>query len=284
VVIDAALASGGARESTWFSLRTLPRATFVGMESGYDRIVVHRRGARVTVAIESAPFRNDAGAKINAAATTRLRRLGADVRLAPNEHLKGAVIDGRAFLDDRNWAVSSADTVVRDDRAADVQAVRDAILGRPGDASPALATRKERALAGERRLLDSALPGEDIVVQTESFGYGKEIYPALARLARAGKHVRLLVAGHDLRQSPRERSAIAHLRRLGVAVRASDNNEKFALCGKRGWIGSANATYARPDQRDWGLRSNAPRIVRHLRRAFEAHWSTAHRIGTTLSS
>ena len=234
-----------------------------------------RRGARVTVSIESAPFRNDAGAKINAAAAARLRRLGADVRLTPNEHLKGAVVDGRAFLDDRNWTISSADTVVCDERPADALAVSNAILGRPGDASPVLATRKDRALAGEQRLLESARSGEDVVVQTESFGYGKEIYPALARLARAGKHVRLLVAGRDLRQSPRERSAIAHLQRLGVDVRASENNEKFALCGKRGWIGSANATYARPDQRDWGLRSDAPQIVRHLRRAFETHWLTA---------
>ncbi len=237
------------------------------------------RGARVVVRLAGATFRDDAGATINSQAAARLRAAGADVKLCDESHLKAAVVDGCAFLDDRNWPIAGADTVVRDDRAGDVWMLRKAIVGGVVGSSRRLTTDKDAALAQEERLLASARPGEDVIVQTESFGYGKEIYPMLARLARGGRHVRLLVAKRDMRQSQRERSAIARLERLGVEVRTSESNEKFALCGRHGWVGSANATYAYPGERDWGLRTDDPQIVDHLRDAFESRWAKAHRAG-----
>ena len=61
--------------------------------------------------------------------------------------MKAAVVDGVAWLDDRNWAGSGSETVVRDSDPDDVAAVAAAVAGRPG-ADRHLATTK----AGAQRL------------------------------------------------------------------------------------------------------------------------------------
>ena len=70
---------------------------------------------------------------------------------------------------------------------------------------------------------------------------------------------------------------------LGVEVRvgnpkSGDLDEKLAVAGDDGWVGSANATYARGAagaQRDWGMATREPVIVDGLRTAFERNWSRA---------
>jgi hypothetical protein len=224
--------------------------------------------ARVCVRIESAPYRDAAAARENAAEGKRLRELGAEVTFARGLHAKAIVADGVVYLDDRNWA-GADDTVLRDDVAADVRLLGDGTM------------LKTDALAGEAQLLQSTNGDDDVVIESEAFGYDKQIFPALQQLAREGRHVRLLVAARELHRSPQEGNAIASLQALGVEVRTSEANEKFALAGERAWIGSANATYATPEQHEWGLRTNAPDIVTHLRAAFESRWSVAKPVKKT---
>lgn len=221
-----------------------------------------RAGARVSLRVESLPYRDAAAARENAAEGQRLRELGAQVTFARGLHAKALVADGVVYLDDRNWA-GADDTVLRDDVPADVRVLGDGRMS------------KSDALAGEAQLLQSAGGDDDVVVESEAFGYDKQIFPALQRLARSGRHVRLLVAARELRRSPPEREAIASLQALGVEVRTCEANEKFALAGKRGWVGSANATYAMRDQHEWGLQTDAPDVVTHLRSAFESRWIVA---------
>jgi phosphatidylserine/phosphatidylglycerophosphate/cardiolipin synthase-like enzyme len=235
-----------------------------------------RDGVRVSVRVERAPYKDDAGARENGRVLVALRSAGADARATDGLHLKAAVIDSAVFLDDRNWADDGADTIVRDDFAGDARVVRDALAGRTDPPSPFFATRKADALAEEARLLYHARAGEDVIVETESFGFGRQIYAALSVIARQGRTVRLLVAARDLHDSPIESKAIADLRRAGVSVRVCDSDEKFALAGdRRAWLGSANATQGVPDQRDWGMRTDNPAIVAHLRAAFESRWTAA---------
>jgi phosphatidylserine/phosphatidylglycerophosphate/cardiolipin synthase-like enzyme len=235
-----------------------------------------RRGAQVAVRLEGRPFGNPWGARRNAATLARLQAAGADAQPARNLHIKAAVVDGVAFLDERNFT-AGGDSLVRDDAAVDVRAARDAMLGRRRDPPTAtFAAQKDGALDLEERLLASAAAGDDVIVETESFGYGKQIYPELVALAKAGRHVRLLVNARSVQRSPRAQSAIAHLTADGVDVRATSSTEKFALAGSRGWIGSADATYDVAHERDWGLRTDDATLCSRLRTTFEKNWKTAH--------
>ena len=67
---------------------------------------------------------------------------------------------------------------------------------------------KRAALASEARLLAEASRGDDVIVQSESFGEGNRVYAQLDRLAMAGAHVRLLVNARDLHGSSTERAAL----------------------------------------------------------------------------
>jgi hypothetical protein len=230
-------------------------------------------GARVEVLLEGAPLRGKPGIlRANAAASAALVRSGAQVHETtagePAMHLKAALIDGVAYLDDRNWA--SGDRRRIDDPAA-VAAVASALDGRPAG-SGTFETEKRAALALEAAAINEA-PGDRVDVETESFG-ATVVSEALAARAANGAHVRLLVSEAELRgpSGPRERRALAKLAAAGVVIETTANTEKLCVAGDGIWIGSANATFSPEPSLDWGLRSRDPALVAGVSRAFERNW------------
>ncbi|MFN2459960.1 MAG: hypothetical protein ABR591_04670 [Candidatus Velthaea sp.] len=248
------------------------------------------RGAQVRVRLERDPLDDRSGSlhAANAAAVAALRAAGADAALTvPGEpvlHMKAAVADGVAWFDDRNWAGSARETVLRDDDRADVAAVAAALAGRPG-ATGRLRTDKAGAQALEAAVIRNA-GAAPLSVESESFGTGA-VYSALLRRAKAGRPTRLLVARREASERGRhgvtERRRLGRLQALGVDVRtgnvrAPDVDEKLAVAGVAAWAGSANATYARGGagrQRDWGITTHDPALLRGLARAFETNWRAA---------
>lgn len=229
------------------------------------------RGAHVEVTLEEAPYEDKTGglARLNAASAAALRAAGATVHLlspdAAPYHIKAAICDGVAYLNDRNWPTQGA-TIVADDDACDVALVREAIAGR-GGADDALATRKDVAIAREAALIDGAGKAP-VVVATESFGAGA-ISAALRRHAALGAPTTLIVNRHQAKPA-----LLAGLERAGVAVKNSVSNEKLVLAGDAVWLGSANATYAGGDgaaQTDWGLISRDPGVVAAVRRSLSRY-------------
>jgi len=243
-----------------------------------------RRGTRVAVRLEGRPYADTTGelAKDNRLAVKALRRLGADAKLVdtnarngPALHMKAAVCDGVAYLDDRNWP-GRGDTIVRDDFQNDAAAIEAAAFRKPAVRSEEFWTTKAQALAGERRLLESATSAKRVDMESESFGAGSGTYGALKRLAESGVPCRLIVAQRDL--NAKSERALNSLAQSGVAVRVSISDEKMAIVdGTRAWTGSANSTssYVNGDQIDWGLRTDAPDVLKHLRSRFETTWNAA---------
>jgi phospholipase D-like protein len=241
------------------------------------------RGAEVRVRLEGSPYGGPGLARENRAALSRLRACGADARAVDTDgtgrdalNMKALVADDALFLDDRNWPDDARDTVVRDGFSSDVRAVASALFEHPARTSGCFAVRRADAVALETKLLYSARPGEDVVVASESFSFSP-VAIALAHLARQGVHPRFLVSARDLAGNGRERGTLAWLERAGVDVRAGAGDEKFAVVGKRGWLGSANATQERQTdaQLDWGLRTNKADVVNHLRADFDRQWAAA---------
>lgn len=246
------------------------------------------RGAHVTVRLQG-QFVKSAAAELsaaNAAAIAALRAAGADAREvdlvgssdAPL-HAKAVLADGALYLDDRNWPDDGQDTIVHDTFASDAASIADAVHGHGDPPSPFFAIDKRDSLTLESRLLYGARTGDDVVVESESFGKGEhnKVFWALEHLASQGVHTRLLVASRDLQNNTHERDSLDELQKAGVDIRITDADEKFALVGNRGWLGSTNASAAfdEPDQLDWGARTDQPPIVTHLRAVFEARWSGA---------
>jgi hypothetical protein len=234
-------------------------------------IAAAHHGAHVRVTLEATPHDDPVGrlAQLNAATARALRDAGAEVRLLAGDdpvfHLKAAVCDGVAYLDDRNWP-AQGDIVVRDDDGEDVALVRAALEG-CGGGDEALATRKDLALAREAALIDGAR-GVPVVVATESFGEGR-IFAALRRHAAAGDPTTLIVAPHETKPA-----VLDGLARAGVTVRTATAGEKFALAGDAVWLGSANATYdggAFGAQTDWGLVSRDAALVAAVRARLDAY-------------
>ena len=226
--------------------------------------VAAHRGAHVAVTLQADPFRNPFGARCNAQSARVLRTAGADVALLPSDrapfHIKAAVCDGVAYLDDRNWTKRGPEIVVADDDPADVALVREALAGH-GGADRALATRKDVALAREVDLIEGAR-GAPVIVETERVATSP-LTRALQRHARAGATTSLIV-GRSTRRSARETSAIKQLVADGVDVRVCGSNQKLALAGGTAWIGSGNATGASgrsAAQLEWGMRTRNPAIV-----------------------
>jgi phosphatidylserine/phosphatidylglycerophosphate/cardiolipin synthase-like enzyme len=243
-----------------------------------------RSGAQVTVRLEGSPYKDDGSmTAMNGAAVDRLRAAGADASLvhetqdanAPAVHAKILAVDGALFLDDRNFPNSGADTIVRDDFPRDVQMARDAVEGRADCASRFFAVSKRESLRSEASLIAEAQRGDDVIVESESFGAHNRVFSAINAAALRGAHVRVLVNARCLLGNDPEAAAIARLRSDGVDIRSCAGDEKFAIVrGTRGWIGSANATAAfeKPDTIDWGARTDDPAIVAQERAAFEARW------------
>jgi hypothetical protein len=241
------------------------------------------RGACVEVRLEAEPY--DPGgrrgaARANRAMVAELRAHGVDARTvssAPDAplHIKAAIVDGRLFLDDRNWVLAGGDTIVATNDAADIAAVRAAMHGHAPHTDVGVAVRKGEALALEADIILRSPPKAEIAVESESFGVGV-IASALLRRARDGERVRLLVSARDMRGT-RERDAAARLVAAGVCVRTESGvlNEKLCVAGDRAWIGSANATNGLPNTIDWGMRTRAKSVVRELRGTFEKNWCRA---------
>ncbi len=187
-------------------------------------------------------------------------------------HLKAAIVDGIAYLDDRNWTSGESDTIVALDEAAQVAAVASAQGGLPVT-SGALATEKRAALALEAQMVYEA-PGDRIDVETESFA-PTVLSSALVYRAAHGAHVRLLVSKAELHGAGgmRERAALAKLAAAGVEIEATANTEKLCVAGDEAWLGSANATFSPAPSLDWGLRSRDSAIVAGAARAFERNWA-----------
>jgi phosphatidylserine/phosphatidylglycerophosphate/cardiolipin synthase-like enzyme len=242
------------------------------------------RGARVDVELDGAPLRERSGVlRANAAAAAALTAAGARVRETnagePALHLKAALVDGVAYLDDRNWASGDRDTIVALDDPAAVAAIASALDGRPVG-SGALATEKRAALDLEATAIYDA-PGDRVDVETESFG-ATVVSKALAARAAHGAHVRLLVSDAELRgpAGGRERRALAKLAAAGVVIEATANTEKLCVAGDEVWIGSANATFSPEPSLDSGLRSRDPALVAGVSRAFERNWLAGRALST----
>jgi len=77
------------------------------------------RGAHVAVTLQADPYRNPDGKRDNREAARLLSTAGAEVTLLPSTrapfHLKAAVCDGVAYLDDRNWTARGPEMVIADD-------------------------------------------------------------------------------------------------------------------------------------------------------------------------
>jgi phosphatidylserine/phosphatidylglycerophosphate/cardiolipin synthase-like enzyme len=243
-----------------------------------------RRGACVTVRLEGRPRPGASGeiAAANRFAIKALRRAGADAKLVdtnarngPPMHMKAAVCDGVAYLDDRNFPVRN-DSIVRDDFAADVGAIESAVFSGRDARAPQFWTNKRDALWAERRLLAGAATAKRVDVESESFGFGGGAYSELKMLAQAGVQCRLLVSRREV--NDKTQRALATLQSAGVEVRVGDSNEKMAIVdGSRAWIGSANSTsgFYNDDAIEWGLRTAEPAVVTHLSGSFESAWKAA---------
>lgn len=232
-----------------------------------------RGGAHVAVTLQADPYRNSYGARGNAAVARELRAAGAEVRLLPSDqapfHLKAAVCDGVAYLDDRNWTKRGPEIVLSDDDPRDAALVRDALAGRGGGADAALALRKDEALRRELELVENA-GAQPVIVETERVATSP-LTRALQRRALAGEPTTLIVgrAGH---RSRTEAHAIAAMKKDGVDVRAGGTNEKLALAGDTAWIGSVNATGVagrNAGQLEWGTLTRDPALVAAVRESLD---------------
>jgi len=199
------------------------------------------------------------------------------------EHLKAAVVDGKAYFDDRNWTANGSETVIVDSRRADVKAVKAAL--RDGDASfhsRDLALGKVGATRLEQDLISST-KRSTLEVQTETVTTASAVEDELLLAARRHERVRLIVSD-DGRKDPGERAALRQLARNGVEIRIGDGysgtgNEKFCVAGERAWLGSANASWAGKGHGslDWGLRTNSRAIADALHHQFRDHWNDSVR-------
>jgi phosphatidylserine/phosphatidylglycerophosphate/cardiolipin synthase-like enzyme len=250
-----------------------------------------RRGARVAVRLEGAPYGDPDGsfATYNHRLAIELRRSGASVRLnqpaagdAPL-HAKALAVDGKLFLDDRNWA--RADVIVRDDDAADSAAVRNAAAGRVPSDRTGFALHKRPALQLEARMLERARAGDRVRVETETFGSSNAVCRALDDLGKRGLHPQLLVERRPLASNARERATLQRLTKDGVEVRTTTDTEKFAMCGREAWIGSANASpaFGTPDEIDWGTCTRNGEIVTAVAERLETRWLAARPLEPTVA-
>jgi phosphatidylserine/phosphatidylglycerophosphate/cardiolipin synthase-like enzyme len=241
----------------------------------------HERGTHVHVRLPAAHFHgNSEMALDDRRAIARLQAAGADAALThtppgePGTHLKAAVCDGVAFLDDRNW-LRAGDTVLKDDNARHARAVRGAILsGQHGTCGP-LVLDKDTALRDEAQLVRSAGRGDRVDVEAESI-HRSYLSKALRAAVQRGAKCRLLIEAREC--DPATLAAAQSLAAAGIQVRAVESDEKFAVVDrKRAWCGSANATasFGKWDGIDWGVRTDAPPIVRQLQAHFNAYWSSA---------
>lgn len=244
-----------------------------------DALVAAFHGkAIVHVRLEGHPYRADDVASANRDAVRTLKNFGIDASLVrgargsdgPVAHIKAAVCDGTAFLDDRNWN-QRGDTVIRDTTPSHVLAVREAVLtGRRAPAG-ALAVDKRGALRGERSVFRDGT-SRSVDVETEYLGVSV-VSGALRRLAKSGGRCRLLISDESLNGPSRKRAD--SLARAGVDVRVVKAGEKLAVAPHAAaWVGSANATsdWRNRNCSDWGLSTRSRKIVDAIEHRFNENW------------
>jgi phosphatidylserine/phosphatidylglycerophosphate/cardiolipin synthase-like enzyme len=267
VGVGIVLSSSGAVVASIAAARDVAFGAYVLRDGAIRSALVEaaRDGANVAVTLAADPYADANGelGRENARTAAVLQQAGARVTLSHAAvHLKAAVCDGVAYLDDRNWGPDGL--VIRDDMAADVVRVRDALEGRDDGPADGIALGKRRALAEEAALIERSGDSR-IVVATEAFGVGP-VADAVLQRAERGAATTLIVDRREL-----DRGGATFLRRfarLGVDVKTSVADEKFVLAGDVAWVGSANATSAhgvRGDQSDWGLITADPQILSALR-------------------
>jgi|SRR5579884_657226 len=238
-----------------------------------------RRGASVRVRLEGDLW---GGTRAMNAANLRsvqaLQRSGADAKIVhrpgaggPALHMKAAVCDGAAFLDDCNWN-ASGDTVIEDTSRAHVRAVREAALQHGGARCGNLALDKAHAIAREAALL-RAPRVQTVRLESEAL-HPCAVTARLRQLARAGVRVRVLLSQRCVRGDPATLSEVRSLQRDGVVFRVARSGEKFAVAGNRAWVGSADATGTRfdGDRIEWAIATRDANIVGALRRRFTERW------------
>ncbi|MBV9148694.1 MAG: hypothetical protein JO024_02425 [Candidatus Eremiobacteraeota bacterium] len=236
-------------------------------------------GSRVSVRLEARPY---AGAdrrlaRLNRETVAEMRSAGVDARLVDRfarrpYHMKAAIVDGVAFLDDRNWPMGARNTIVADNDRREVGVIRDAMRGKTENLRN-IAVTKGAALSQEASVLSTDAVQCGASVETESFTAGTAPYRAIKLLALRGVPVRLLMSKNDLKRGTL--AAARALVRDGVAVRITGSAEKFAVAGDRAWIGSANATYGRDDQIDWGITTTDCTLCPQLQARFNSTWRSA---------
>lgn len=270
---DAFLAALGVARDVTCEAYVLPPSTAKAFEAAAER------GAHVRVRLEGAPLGAGDGrlAQVNRRRAEEMRAHGVDAALADGRdgvvHAKVALIDGVAWLDDRNFPRYGQDLIVRDDDPADTAAIAAALQGKPLPAER-VALDKVNALALEARALTERVPAT-LDVSSESFGYGPIEELLRAAIAR-GAHVRLLVSTLELKRAiPQELAALRLL--VGAEIRARPDVDKLAVTAHCAWVGSANATSAsaREPQRDWGVISDRKAAVAALQARFDAAWVNA---------
>jgi phosphatidylserine/phosphatidylglycerophosphate/cardiolipin synthase-like enzyme len=236
-------------------------------------------GASVTVTLEAFADRpaTDTLRRLAGITERALEAHGVRVRAGVGGetcHLKAAVLDGIAYLDDRNWT-TTGETLVATSDPEQVAAIRSAIDGGLPAAHGDLALEKAAALELEAAAIRTGT-GDHIDLASESFGWS-EVAKALRERAQGGAHVRLLVNG-KIAASPHADSERAILHRLaaqGVEVRLTPATEKLCTAGDRGWVGSANATFEFAPTTDWGLAVHDAPTLDALAKTFDREWSTA---------
>ena len=261
--IDAQLVPLGSLIGTIARARTVTASAYTlspRSRMGRALVAAARGGASATLVLDGeglagATRSNQKSAPVFAAAGVRVRLT--DDKL----HMKAVVVDGsRVFVSDRNWTVSRDSLILALPATTRIQVER-AILGQP-TSNGTFATRKSDALALEASLL-AQRRSRIVLVETESFSISA-VSTILEQRARAGDDVTLVVAASESRTSSRERAELAALARARVHVFAGSSNEKIAVDGNAGWIGSTNQAPDWGDQVDWGLVFGNPALVAAL--------------------
>jgi hypothetical protein len=224
---------------------------------GRALIAAAARGAQISLVLDGNGM---AGAnRDNATAATIYGQAGVRVRLSDYKlHMKACVVNGTdVFVSDRNWSASPASVVLQLPTSTRMQVER-AILGQP-ESTGTFATRKDAAIALEAALLTQRR-SHTVLVSTESFSRSA-VSEILDQRARAGDSVSLVVAATEYRTSPSERTLLAKLARDGVKIYLGRNDEKIAIDGDAGFVGSSNLSGGWGDQVDFGYVFNDPQLV-----------------------
>jgi hypothetical protein len=213
----------------------------------------------------------------NQNAIAELQAAGIDATLSSTVlHIKAAVIDDVAYLDDANWR-ATGDLIVQDRRSHDVARVErmfETATPARGNSSSGLAMAKGTALVGESDLLRES--GGSIDVQTETIG-PCEATRLLAQLAD-GHAVRVVVSRAAYENDTAMQREARILQSAGVEIRTSNAVDKYAVVGDRAWIGSANMTSELPKMLDWGLTLSARVSVHAIEARFQNAWNHAQAV------